>query len=61
VRVAGEAIAHLDWVDLETLVDLIFARPSYQQVSSLGGVQADVDLVLEHPVMGERSFLRVKS
>ena len=59
--VAGEAIAHLDWADFETMVDLIFARSGYQRVSTLGGVQADVDLILEHPATAERSFVQVKS
>jgi hypothetical protein len=61
VAVAAEMIGALHWADFETLVDLIFARTGWQRVSRVGGVQKDVDLVLEQPASGEKAFVQVKS
>lgn len=61
IAVATEMIAALHWADFETLVDLIFARTGWQRVSRVGETQADVDLVLEQPSIGEKAFVQVKS
>ena len=45
----GQANAHLGWSDFETMVDLIFTRSGCQRVSSLGGVQADVQAARQGP------------
>ncbi len=47
--------------DFELLVDLIFARSGWRRVSVLGGVEADIDLIVTQPVTGERIFVQVKS
>jgi hypothetical protein len=54
-------IRQLDWRDFETLVDLIFARGGWQRSSVLGKDQADVDLILTHPTIGETAWVQVKS
>jgi hypothetical protein len=59
--VVTEAIKALSWPDFETLVDVIFARSGWHRVSSLGGTQKLVDLVLEQPTTGERAAVQVKS
>ncbi len=61
IAVATEMIAGLHWADFETLVDLIFARTGWQRISRVGGTQADTDLVLEQPTIGETAFVQVKS
>jgi hypothetical protein len=59
--VAVEMIALLHWKDVELLVDLIFARSGWQRVSEIGGIQEDIDLILEQPATGDHTFVQVKS
>lgn len=59
--VMTEAIEALHWEDVETLVDVIFARSGWHRASALGGKQAVVDLVLEQPTTGEKAAVQVKS
>jgi hypothetical protein len=54
-------IRQLDWRDFETLVDLIFARGGWQRSSVLGKNQADVDLILTQPTIGETAWVQIKS
>ncbi len=54
-------IRQLDWRDFETLVDLIFARGGWQRSSVLGRDQADVDLILTQPTIGETAWVQIKS
>jgi hypothetical protein len=54
-------IRQLDWRDFETLVDLIFARGGWQRNSVLGKDQADVDLILTQPTIGETVWVQIKS
>jgi hypothetical protein len=54
-------IRQLDWRDFETLVDLIFARGGWQRSSVLGKNQADVDLILSQPTIGETAWVQIKS
>jgi hypothetical protein len=54
-------IRQLDWRDFETLVDLIFARGGWQRSSVLGKGQADVDLILNQPTIGETAWVQIKS
>jgi AraC-like DNA-binding protein len=54
-------IQQLDWRDFETLVDLIFARGGWQRSSVLGKDQADVDLILTQPTIGETAWVQIKS
>ena len=54
-------IRQLDWRDFETLVDLIFARGGWQRSSVLGKSQADVDLILTQPTIGETAWVQIKS
>jgi hypothetical protein len=54
-------IRRLDWRDFETLVDLIFARGGWQRSSVLGKDQADVDLILTQPTIGETAWVQIKS
>jgi Restriction endonuclease len=54
-------IRQLDWRDFETLVDLIFARGGWQRSSVLGKEQADVDLILTQPTIGETAWVQIKS
>lgn len=61
IEVAEALIQALHWADFETLVDLLFARGGWHRSSRLGGTVADVDLLLDHPLTGERAFVQVKS
>jgi hypothetical protein len=61
IDITAEAIASLHWVDLETLVDIVFARSGWHRVSALGGSQKTVDLELEQPTTGERAMVQVKA
>jgi hypothetical protein len=54
-------IRQLDWRDFEILVDLIFARGGWQRSSVLGKDQADVDLILTQPTIGETAWVQIKS
>jgi hypothetical protein len=54
-------IRQLDWRDFETLVDLIFTRSGWQRSSVLGKDQADVDLILTQPTIGETAWVQIKS
>ena len=54
-------IRQLDWRDFETLIDLIFARGGWQRSSVLGKDQADVDLILTQPTIGETAWVQIKS
>jgi hypothetical protein len=54
-------IRQLDWRDFEILVDLIFARGGWQRNSVLGKDQADVDLILTQPTIGETAWVQIKS
>ncbi|WP_375764357.1 restriction endonuclease [Bradyrhizobium sp. Pha-3] len=54
-------VRRLDWRDFETLIDLIFSRGGWQRTSSLGGNQADVDLILRQPITGETAWVQTKS
>lgn len=54
-------IRQLDWRDFETLADLIFARGGWQRNSVLGKDQADVDLILTQPTIGETAWVQIKS
>jgi hypothetical protein len=54
-------IQQLDWRDFETLIDLIFARGGWQRSSVLGKDQADVDLILTQPTIGETAWVQIKS
>jgi hypothetical protein len=54
-------IRRLDWRDFETLVDLIFAHGGWQRSSVLGKNQADVDLILSQPTIGETAWVQIKS
>jgi Restriction endonuclease len=54
-------IRQLDWRDFETLVDLIFSRGGWQRSSVLGKNQADVDLILSQPTIGETAWVQIKS
>lgn len=59
--VALEVIARLHQSDFELLADLILARSGWRRISSVGGGQADSDLVLEDGLSGARAFVQVKS
>jgi Restriction endonuclease len=54
-------IRQLDSRDFETLVDSIFARGGWQRSSVLGKNQADVDLILTQPTIGETAWVQIKS
>ncbi|WP_244485647.1 restriction endonuclease [Bradyrhizobium tropiciagri] len=54
-------VRRLDWRDFETLIDLIFSRGGWQRISLLGGNQADVDLILRQPIIGETAWVQIKS
>ena len=56
-----ELVRSLHWADFETLVDLLLARGGWHRVSALGGSMKDADLLVEHPVSGERVMVQVKS
>lgn len=57
----SEAVRLLNWHDLETLTDIIFARSGWHRVTKLGGIQKAFDLTLEQPVTNERCAIQVKS
>jgi hypothetical protein len=59
--IADRMIRQLDWRDFEILVDLIFARGGWQRSGVLGKNQADVDLILIHPTIGETAWVQIKS
>lgn len=61
LSLAPELIGSLHQDDFELLVDLILARGGQIRVSTIGGNQADTDLVLEDPFTTKRTFVRVKS
>ncbi|OPY94244.1 hypothetical protein A5906_14935 [Bradyrhizobium sacchari] len=61
LEVTIEALQLLHWADFETLVDIIFARSGWNQVSVLGGTKKLVDLELEHAVINERAAVQAKS
>ena len=60
-QLALAMIGQLDWADFETLVDLIFSRNGWRRGGVLGRNQADVDLLLDHPVTGQMAWVQVKS
>ena len=60
-QLALAMIRQLDWADFETLVDLVFSRNGWRRGGVLGRNQADVDLLLDHPVTGELAWVQVKS
>lgn len=59
--VALRMIAKLHWEEFETLVDLIFTHGGWRRSSVLGKNQADVDLILDHPLTRETAWVQVKS
>ena len=61
LTVAERLISQLHWRDFEVLCDLIFARSGWQRVGELGGLQKDLDLILEQAATGERAFVQVKT
>lgn len=54
-------VPHLDWRDLEILVDLIFTQGGWRRVSALGTGETDLDLLLANPITGERAWVQIKS
>lgn len=46
--------------EFELLVDLIFARSGWHRVGQVGCNQADIDLMLEHPMNGETAWVQIK-
>lgn len=61
IEAAVEMIRGLHWAEFEVMVDLIFARGGWQRISRLGETQADVDLVIQHPMTKAKAFVQVKS
>jgi hypothetical protein len=61
VDVAADMITGLHWADFETLADLLLTRGGWQRLSAVGGMQSDLDLVIEQAATGERAFVQVKS
>lgn len=61
LRIITGLIAGLHETDFETLVDVLLARGGWHRVSTLGGTMKDADLLVEHPVSGERVMVQVKS
>ncbi len=51
----------LTWKDFELLVELVFSQSGWRRTSETGGSQKTVDIELELPSTGERSFVQVKS
>jgi hypothetical protein len=47
--------------EFEIMVELIFARNGWRRTGSIGGNQADIDIMLEHPVTEETAWVQVKS
>ena len=54
-------IEHLQWQDLEILVDLIFRQMGWQRVSVLGENLKTIDLELFSPITNERAIVQIKS
>lgn len=54
-------IQELHQDDLETLVDLIFARQGWQRTSHLGLGMPDIDLALEQPLTGAQAYVQAKA
>ncbi len=61
VEAAVPLIAGLHWSDFELFVELLLARLGWRRLSRLGGIQADIDLLVELPSSGERLAVQVKS
>ena len=61
IGIVRRMIDRLDWQDFETLVDLIFQNGGWRRTGILGKNQADVDMILEQPVTGEKAWVQVKS
>lgn len=61
LRSISVLIAGLHETDFETLIDVLLARGGWHRVSTLGGTMKDADLLVEHPVSGERVLVQVKS
>lgn len=61
LAITTDMVRQLHWEEFETLVDLIFARNGWRRVGVLGKDQPDIDLLLEHPITGERAWVQVKS
>jgi len=59
--IATGMIKDLDWVDFETLIDLLFDPGGWRRVSILGQTMPDVDLIAEQSLTGERAWVQVKS
>ena len=53
IRVTLDMIRRLQPDEFEIMVELIFARNGWRRTGSVGGNQADVDVMLEHPVTEE--------
>jgi hypothetical protein len=51
----------LTWKDFELLVDLIFTVSGWRRISTVGGTQNTVDIVVELRSTGEQAFIQVKS
>jgi hypothetical protein len=47
--------------DFELLVELVFAASGYRRIEIVGKTQKTIDLDLELPITGKRSFVQVKS
>lgn len=60
-RLAAQLIRQLHEKEFEVLVDLVFAHLGWRRISLLGETQADIDLLAEQPLTGERAFVQVKS
>lgn len=61
VQVTLGMIRRLQPDEFEIMVELIFARNGWRRTGSVGGNQADVDVMLEHPVTEETAWVQVKS
>lgn len=61
LQIISALIAGLHETDFETMVDVLLARGGWHRVSALGGTMKDADLLVEHPVSGERVLVQVKS
>lgn len=59
--VALRMIRLLHWAEFETLVDLIFTRSGWRRSSTLGGEQADVDMILDNASTRETAWVQVKT
>ena len=61
VSATGDLVRHLHWADFELLFDLLLTQGGWRRVSARGGPMADIDLLLEQPLTGERASVQVKS